>query len=246
MEPLDGTRLKLKRANHHIDALNQCVNNFRIDHRDLSIRVQDDFEGQTYILEVKQDIVPPIEWGLIIGDVVTNLRASLDYLVCDLVRAKKATPTNRNQFPIFNSRTQYSTDGTVYMEHLDQPVMDCLERFQPYNRVNWPEVELLWILHNLTNSDKHQVLTQTFGQGRIELEGSLLPHPIRLQQGNTYMFTQFKKEGKFERELQPRFVAEIIFDSSNPVFDGKEVKVLDDIYQFISNEVVPRFKGFFK
>jgi hypothetical protein len=63
MKPLDGTGLKLDRAKQHINVLNQCVDNFWVGHPDLSIRIQDDFEGRSYILEVKRDIVPPIEWG---------------------------------------------------------------------------------------------------------------------------------------------------------------------------------------
>jgi hypothetical protein len=123
--------------------------------------------------------------------------------------------------------------------------MDCLERFQPYNSGSWPELEILWILYHLSNWDKHQVLTQTFGQVSVERDGSLLPNPLGLQQGNTYMVTQWKEGGKFTRELQLRFVPEVLFDSSNQVFDGKEIEVLEDIYQFIRNEVLPRFTGFF-
>jgi len=226
--------------------LNRCVDNFWTDHRDLSVKVQEDFEQRTYTLEVKRDIVPPIEWGLIIGDVATNLRASLDYIVCDLVRSKNATPTSANQFPIYNNPADFNSKrGRDRVKHLDQLMRDCVEHFQPYNSANGPELELLRVLRELSNWDKHQVLTQTFGQVRIELDGSLLPNPIRLQQGNTYMFTQFKEEGKFTRELQPRFVAEVVFNSSNPVFDGKERRVLEDMHQFICNEVVPRFTGFF-
>src|SRR5438093_13645641 len=98
---LDGIRLKLDRAQVHIDAVRAMLRPF--DYGEIQIlREKDEHRDDWYTLRVilpKPDRTLPV----IIGDCLHNLRSPLDHLVYQLVKLNGRRPTKANQFPICSS-----------------------------------------------------------------------------------------------------------------------------------------------
>lgn len=85
MCPLNSTELKIYRANIHINALKRSIRrSFYPQH---SVSEQPISKGMLIGAKlVKVEIDPSFSksWGLIIGDIVTNLRDSLDHIAWEL------------------------------------------------------------------------------------------------------------------------------------------------------------------
>src|SRR5258705_5524993 len=73
---------KLQWAKHHIDQLDVQSNAYLRER--LKLTVYRDFLGQN-VMRVKQERALPANFGLMIGDVATNLRATLDHIIWYLV-----------------------------------------------------------------------------------------------------------------------------------------------------------------
>jgi hypothetical protein len=109
MSALEGVRLKLERAEHVIDELNQAVIDYLAEN---PYRVVGEFERETSEYVLRGEVTKPTAYlGVIAGDVAHNLRSALDHLAWQLALLNSATPYDRTQFPIalspgeFNSRT---------------------------------------------------------------------------------------------------------------------------------------------
>lgn len=51
---------------------------------------------------------PPLRLGVIVGDLVHNVRSALDHLVWQLVLANAQQPTRATQFPVCSKREQWA------------------------------------------------------------------------------------------------------------------------------------------
>jgi hypothetical protein len=102
------------------------------------------------------------------GDVIYDLRSALDHLAWQLVIANGGTPVTPEDnagpstaFPIFHSkegakggpRPPVSIAGGV-----NTAALAVIERLQPYHRVDDPQLDPLWQLSELCNTDKHRLL----------------------------------------------------------------------------------------
>lgn len=99
------------------------------------------------------------EWALIAGDCLHNLRAALDYLMCEIVKLDGGTPTRGTHFPL--AREQSHTLKTSPPIHR-QDLLDELRVVQPYNVAHLlgdpklqPKDDLLWLMNRLDIIDKH-------------------------------------------------------------------------------------------
>jgi hypothetical protein len=110
------------------------------------------------------------EWGVQIGEIAHNLRSALDGLVYQLayLRTTPKAP-ERTQFPIFRSRHDRKTvkgrqingfhPGSDRHIRLLAPIHQTrLERLQPYRRGRGGGKNPLWLLNELSNSDKHRLI----------------------------------------------------------------------------------------
>lgn len=105
---------------------------------------------------------PPDEWGLILGDIFTNLRASLDHTfsffknsVNDGTRA-----IGGGNYPIYRSKADF--EKWARKSELPAPLIAATERNQPYHR---GEEDAAWhplaLLQTAVNATKHSDLTVT-------------------------------------------------------------------------------------
>ena len=101
----------------------------------------------------RQPPAPPTTLAsVLVGEVLSNLRSSLDYVVWQLAEA----PSRANQFPLCDNPGWFESKRGAYLATVPPPLCDKIERYQPY-----PDREgnrALGLVAALNNADKHRLL----------------------------------------------------------------------------------------
>jgi len=155
-DPLLSTRLKIDRAKKHFADLNADVEAFKA--RDpFQVAVDESLgpKSNIYKLHVAEEL--PWQWAGAIGDIVHNLRASLDALATSVLIANgfiARTSLEGAYFPICRSSEELSM-CTDFFRRAGPKVERLIRRLQPYKdgAGDW-----LWRLHKLDLLDKHRAL----------------------------------------------------------------------------------------
>ncbi len=119
------------------------------------IRSEDDLTAgeRTYYCDSVPDI--PIDVSLLAGDVLQNLRSSLDHLACHLVEIAGNEVSSQTCFPIADTADEYMAKTfRRKIKGMRQDAIDAIDTIKPYKSGN----DTLWHLHKLNNIDKHRLL----------------------------------------------------------------------------------------
>lgn len=168
---LPGPRAKLSRAHEVRRELAQYIEKVLGPVENLpSLALRLDDAASEYILYV--DHMPDssilfTRVGLLMGDVVHNKRSTLDHLVYQLALINtggNVAHPNRTQFPISDSRDSFERAAANCLAEVAPDLRDIIEGFQPYhplkeNIVVEPYFHPLAMLRDLSNTDKHRILT---------------------------------------------------------------------------------------
>jgi hypothetical protein len=153
--PLDGCRLKLDRADEHLQALKAETLAYieRKPYRFSQGRSADHREHSFY-LEATEPI--PVRLSVLFGDVLQNARSALDHIAWQLASLEHVAPRRTTSFPICHDaeswkarRDQVADIGLIARAEIEQS--------QPYNRADGRPHEL-WVLNELARFDRHQTL----------------------------------------------------------------------------------------
>jgi hypothetical protein len=156
---LDGVRLKLERAEFHRVALeSECTAWTNGLHASL-VHVHDEVtRWHSLVVKVEPPWPePPLQWGVVVGDLVHNLRCALDHTIWQLVLANGEKPDGGNQFPIY-THTPDPSKYAARVRGVGDRAKAVIADLQPYLRPNPPTPELLGVLADLSNTDKHQTI----------------------------------------------------------------------------------------
>jgi hypothetical protein len=185
---LNECKAKIERAREHERSLHAVVDPVvEGDEGLIQVRADLDRESGYHIFRVT---AIPEAWrlksGLIIGDIVHNLRSALDYLFWQLYSAHIRVPetsseARRVQFPI-DDRYEWFAKRRERFSEIPYSLWSVVEAAQPYERLN-PATSPLRILRDLSNRDKHQILTPilirpdtlTFPLPTFRIPGTLSP-----------------------------------------------------------------------
>ncbi|MBM4590292.1 hypothetical protein GS507_19125 [Rhodococcus hoagii] len=101
------------------------------------------------------------ELGIVFGDWLANVRASLDYLFFQLAieDTKKYPPTRQGsrQFPIKRTLTEFEAlRGSDVLHGLSEETIKAIESMQPYHTKYGAEGNALLWLHDLARMDRHR------------------------------------------------------------------------------------------
>src|SRR5262249_7530522 len=123
------------------------------------------FNSQTKVVTVSVQTrdVPPLLWGIRIGEIVHNLRSALDHIVWELVILNKgAQPsTKKNQFAIFLTQDGFNDRGIkTFLHDVSTDAIAIIEDEQPH-RTGEGIDSPLWHLKELSDVDKHRTLHVT-------------------------------------------------------------------------------------
>jgi hypothetical protein len=168
MKPLDGAYKRIDRASEHLDELKRGINIF-LEHKTGSVsidyqRLRSPIERNKfiYVRSVRSRPIPvPQRFSILVGEIIYNLRAALDYLVYELACFDSRQEIEGTQFPIedspekFNNRicsTEANGKGKFLKGVSPEHIM-AIRRLQPFNGCQWTRQ-----LRDISNPDKHRRL----------------------------------------------------------------------------------------
>ena len=157
---------------------------------------------QAYTIAIKLDPDPPyhvtkvtlppetffdMRFGILVGEMIYNLRCALDYLVYELAKLDSGIEQNGTQFPIVDTKNDFEGRAKgPWLRGINVTHIAAIERLQPYNGCNWMKR-----LQECSNPDKHRHLAQIGGSATINVRSSLekdltrcwgyereVPHPV--------------------------------------------------------------------
>jgi hypothetical protein len=164
-DPLHGVWLKVGRAREHLKA-------FQAEFRDIEVnpyRLVGQYEGEGSRYVVRFSVLDegrriPRRFGLMVGDVVHNLRTALDHLAWQLAIIGSG-PGPRTQFPIFEDADEFRKYEKALLHGIAEGDRARIRGLQPYEiRVPTAIVRdlelnrMLMILGRLDNVDKHSII----------------------------------------------------------------------------------------
>jgi hypothetical protein len=188
VDPLGGLNEKILRATRHTDALEGTV--AELLQQALYVAVTENHfaegeeEGHFAIRAYEHTLHPVNELGVIIGDVVHNLRSALDHLAWQLAILDGCEPPPAlTEFPIFLKESDYEArtpktgeprraSGLFKVRGLDPNDQAMVKSMQPFHtHPSDPKGAPLWVLHDLANIDKHRICPVTIPAVRWTLFG---------------------------------------------------------------------------
>ena len=251
----EGPRLKIKRAKTYIEELRAAESAFFDRNPYEIVREQDGKTGEyVYRIRVKEAI--PCDMGVVIGDVVHNLRAALDQLVCDLVRANRGTVTQTNAFLITGSRETFEARIAKKIAGISAKAERLIRRLKPYERGYGHKTgcaPLYW-LDALDDLDKHKgIIPVGAAQTRTSVIFPIRPFPKAGAGGQVVISTpdmafaavcpvtdnaELLRIGpsQFDHQ-QPTFTISISIADA-PTLKGKAtLQILDELVKFIEKGI---------
>ena len=252
--PLDGIRLKLDRAQTHLESIRELLRPVQTGHYHLA-REQCE---EPHLVNLRF-ILPDADRTLstVIGDCLHNLRSALDHLVWQLVLTNPPKrPSRKNQFPICKT-----ADGWIEALSRDRlrgvvpKAIPLIWGLQPYVMTPIdPVSHPLWILNELTNIDKHRTLTVTtsavmnpevaFGRGLPWNEGGFKMTGLQAFLNGDIIGKLVARQVPPEPDLQAHGTLSVVFQ--DPPATRREIaSELETILTFLRDDVVPTFEPFF-
>lgn len=165
---LQSCLVKLDRAHDRLQEFASRI----LDHREPNpyrlIRQEEQGRGNyvDYVYRVEVIRSPPLEASVTIGEFLYNVHSALDHLANRLV--ERAENDGNVVFPIFKNRAKFwrkdrdgsfsARSGAAKLVLMPDDAHGLIEDVQPYKRGNDGPLHPLWLLHELSNADKHHAL----------------------------------------------------------------------------------------
>jgi hypothetical protein len=173
MDRLVNVAVKLERAGEHLDALERRVAAF-LNADAYSTYIDETLNGGGIVrVRIKEEMPPA--WSAIAGDIVHNLRSSLDVLLYQLVEAHTGEqPPTTTAFPICETPREYVRKADRSTKGVTAEARQAIDALRPYKSGN----DDLHALHMLDIEDKHHLLLDIAVAARPMLQiGPSLPQP---------------------------------------------------------------------
>lgn len=239
--------MKADRAKKHLDELNRQLGEFVKDA--YTITRQDYSQKKRHVVRFEFNPMPE-EIAFLAGEFAYALRSGLDQLAWQLafLNTHPKAPRTNTSFPMWTApprppRTFATSDAVKDIIPAAVPIIETL---QPYNRASGHKGHPLYMLNELCIIDKHTILPIKASDGKINITGAEFSRRRNLNYGFELYFDLVDK---YKIQLDP-IKTEIIFGEPIDAFGniGLELRIEDftTIYNFVRNDVIPRFAGFFK
>ncbi|WP_241473845.1 hypothetical protein [Mycolicibacterium neoaurum] len=179
MGSLDSAYEKAGRAQEHLATLQASVDAYRASepHEFLREVVDHMFKPELVVINfrVKVKNPPPQNWGLIVGDILTNLRAALDHALFGHAAARQtltAAQERALQYPLITNSADWPAAQAKLALLTDPAVLQEIEKSQPFKAQN-PDWHSLALLNGLVNRDKHrQVRVVSYSNEKFAVTGT--------------------------------------------------------------------------
>jgi len=229
--PLDGAFARVNRADVHIQELKILIERFRKDNEDKLVP-HEELTGATFVvkpgqamsMEIKSRPVPdiPEDISILVGEVIYNLRAALDYLIYELAIKDSGSIQDGTQFLIEDSKSGFDARAKRYLFGLSNAHIQGIEALQPYCGCEWTKT-----LRDISNPDKHRHLIAVNSQWNqlSVFGGDVAPEdPGNIIRGGGVFYT--------EDHFNLQYPIYVTFEDGTPV-----VKVLEIVKGTISGVI---------
>lgn len=164
---LQGCFGKLARAEALISELRRRNLNFFKKGDFKSEIVRNPETGRQQLVATKVQ-APPVSHSLIVGDILYNLRSSLDHLVHQLIVANTgAQPTYRTyEFPVFVTESQFNKNIDRLLRDVSSDGVERIKQVQPFT-FERPKDTSLYNLNEMGLVDKHRLPLLAVIRGRV-------------------------------------------------------------------------------
>jgi hypothetical protein len=158
MADLSGVLAKLDRAEEHRVEFDELVEEY-VGGEPYTIYSQYDPGTGWHTLRWQALREPPLQrLALVFGDMISNLRTTLDYLVWQLVLAAGNRPGRRTSFPVVRRAKDWAVQSRTALGGVERRWTDEIESRQPFQRHDRPSIHPLAILDHVNNLNKHRFL----------------------------------------------------------------------------------------
>jgi hypothetical protein len=244
--PLRGPLLKLERAKKHFAELREKSELFlATEPYDWSMEMQEFTDGtREYRISASVDDYPPIELGLLAGDVIQNLRAALDQLIWGYSAEVKRN--RRTAFPIYLTEKDYRKNAPSQTPGIKEEGRVLLERWQPFRLGADAEEHPLAKLQDLSNTDKHRTLLPGavvqkrppvlvgYGEWRIEDYHVFNPTATQLLEGTEVMTILTSGEPPARSAWDPLLTWQLVIDDCS-------LADFEAMIDYVGNEILASF-----
>jgi len=247
-------KLRLDWAEVGINRLEMLVDNFLSSNpSELSTTVNQ--EGKTahitYTLRVFSQPSPEIRFAA--GDVIHNLRATLDNLVSGIRKNYKSRKKISLEFK--KSKNEFLKYYVPQIEVLPKPIYDWIESIQPFHRGHY--IKSFHILNQLWNLDKHNesIIILTAGLANtgvkdyhfsVKMQFNVRASGQKDQEKIVEAFVPWERRNDYK----PGFEPIVAFDKNGPVGldimkrPRNVVPYLRSVHRNIVAEVIPKFEPY--
>jgi hypothetical protein len=257
--PLDGARFKVVWAQTHVNTLKLELKGY-LDQHAGEVQSQPHMNPQTTWLppvQVLKAVIPSkTSQALsgIIGDIVTNARAALDYIAWELSQRyfvpkldiAKFKDRRLASFPICDTAAEIKESlESLAKRQIPAGAISNIEAVQPYNAGYEP----IGLLAQLVNQDKHRLLLPTIGQvDSMSIEFSQSPidgFPGRTINLGRKDLDAIGKNPAFQSDMQMKAKPAISVTWKDVSMPREPLVVtLENIVRCVDG-IVPRFDAFF-
>jgi hypothetical protein len=256
--------LKINWAKQHLDNLEREIGAWFTGNSHHSFRVERDPENPpNERLTVSADDIPATPFSLIIGDVVQNLRSSLDHIAYSLALAHtKPLPeveARQCQLPIIGN--EGNQGPAKFRKALRGPIkcispgaQAVIDSVQPYKMGADFRDDLLWKLNYLSNTDKHRAIhvgAACVGSLDLNLAELLVDWTFAYNLRQVIKNSAVIATAKFIRAAIPDRQVEMnitpnmtIGFSDGPLADFPVVELLRDIWNYVAVHVISPLEKF--
>lgn len=241
-----GVDAKVERAKQLLADLAPQIAHF-VQSNPLAIQVTDEPTTGDQVYRVQTAPQLPPAWATMLGDILHNLRSSLDHLAWQLVLANGEVPDRQTAFPVTDSARQFE-QSIGRMRGVSGEAIRLIRASRPYRGGN----DLLWQLHQLDIIDKHRLLvpvgaayrslTLDFGAGlRRLIPDSEIPElPLSLSPEDRLFPLQDGEEvfrimaaARSSDDLNPQFAFDVAFGDGDIVQGESLVPTLQRIVEMV-------------
>jgi hypothetical protein len=158
MADLSGVLAKLDRAEEHRLEFDELVEEY-VGGEPYTIYSQYDPATGWHTLRWQALREPPLQrLALVFGDMISNLRTTLDYLVWQLALAAGNRPGRRTSFPVVRRAKDWAVQSRTALSGVERRWVEEIESRQPFQRADRPSIHPLAILDHVNNLNKHRFL----------------------------------------------------------------------------------------
>jgi hypothetical protein len=242
IEHFRGARLKIKRANAHLDQLNEVLQGFIQSHfYTLGVEKNPDTGRDDMTYRRIADL--PEAVPTIIGDIAHNLRSALDYTLSDIkfTPKRKGKPGDMTvQFPMGKKRDDTVATPSFQAIREAAPLLSdfIVDEIQPYRGGKF----LGWEITQLDNRDKHRLLIPTISLTGVtgicaKGQNGTVINGMSITVRDDRVFTPLSTTDRMEITNHGQPTVEILFGKGDVFENEPVIPTLLQCGQLVSNAV---------